>query len=97
MGKQVRQGHVTARPADKELLRAELGLDRPILEQYGFIILLVVFFLPPGGLGFGNWHTGPGGGQPAIASLSAGGSRNDPSVDGGMSIAARTALSGSSP
>ena len=25
----------TARPADKELLRAELGLDRPLLEQYG--------------------------------------------------------------
>lgn len=25
----------TARPADKELLRSELGLDRPVLEQYG--------------------------------------------------------------
>jgi Zn-dependent protease len=22
---------------------------RPILEQYGFILLLIVFFLPPGG------------------------------------------------
>ena len=24
------------------------------------------FFLPPGGLDFGNWHTGPGGGQPLL-------------------------------
>jgi cytochrome c oxidase subunit 1 len=24
------------------------------------------FFLPPGGLPFGNWHTGPGGGQPLL-------------------------------
>jgi cytochrome c oxidase subunit 1 len=24
------------------------------------------FFLPPGGLAFGNWHTGPGGGQPLL-------------------------------
>jgi cytochrome c oxidase subunit 1 len=24
------------------------------------------FFLPPGGLQFGNWHTGPGGGQPLL-------------------------------
>src|SRR4051812_4278923 len=24
------------------------------------------FFLPPGGLSFGNWHTGPGGGQPLL-------------------------------
>jgi cytochrome c oxidase subunit 1 len=24
------------------------------------------FFLPPGGLEFGNWHTGPGGGQPLL-------------------------------
>ena len=25
-----------------------------------------VFFLPPAGLSFGNWHTGPGGGQPIL-------------------------------
>jgi cytochrome c oxidase subunit 1 len=25
-----------------------------------------VFFLPPAGLTFGNWHTGPGGGQPLL-------------------------------
>jgi cytochrome c oxidase subunit 1 len=25
-----------------------------------------VFFLPPAGLAFGNWHTGPGGGQPIL-------------------------------
>ncbi|MBY0232085.1 MAG: cbb3-type cytochrome c oxidase subunit I, partial [Gemmataceae bacterium] len=24
------------------------------------------FFLPPAGLAFGNWHTGPGGGQPLL-------------------------------
>jgi cytochrome c oxidase subunit I len=24
------------------------------------------FFLPPAGLSFGNWHTGPGGGQPLL-------------------------------
>src|SRR5207237_2480044 len=24
------------------------------------------FFLPPAGLDFGNWHTGPGGGQPLL-------------------------------
>jgi cytochrome c oxidase subunit 1 len=24
------------------------------------------FFLPPGGLAFGNWHSGPGGGQPLL-------------------------------
>ena len=24
------------------------------------------FFLPPGGVGFGNWSTGPGGGQPLL-------------------------------
>lgn len=24
------------------------------------------FFLPPGGMAFGNWHTGPGGGQPLL-------------------------------
>src|SRR5271165_1411544 len=24
------------------------------------------FFLPPGGLSFGNWHTGPGAGQPLL-------------------------------
>ena len=28
--------------------------------------LNTTFFLPPGGLPFGNWHTGPGGGQPLL-------------------------------
>jgi cytochrome c oxidase subunit 1 len=28
--------------------------------------LNTTFFLPPGGMAFGNWHTGPGGGQPLL-------------------------------
>jgi cytochrome c oxidase subunit 1 len=43
----------------------------PILTVALFLQLLdktinTSFFLPPGNLFFGNWHTGPGGGQPLL-------------------------------
>jgi cytochrome c oxidase subunit 1 len=43
----------------------------PVLTVALFLQLLdktinTTFFLPPGGLPFGNWHTGPGGGQPLL-------------------------------
>ena len=43
----------------------------PVLTVALFLQLLdktinTTFFLPPGGLTFGNWHTGPGGGQPLL-------------------------------
>jgi cytochrome c oxidase subunit 1 len=43
----------------------------PVLTVALFLQLLdktlnTVFFLPPGGLPFGNWHTTPGGGQPLL-------------------------------
>jgi cytochrome c oxidase subunit 1 len=43
----------------------------PVLTVALFLQLLdktinTTFFLPPGGLTFGNWRTGPGGGQPLL-------------------------------
>jgi cytochrome c oxidase subunit 1 len=43
----------------------------PVLTVALFLQLLdktigATFFLPPAGLIFGNWHTGPGGGQPLL-------------------------------
>src|SRR5438094_10516077 len=43
----------------------------PVLTVALFLQLLdktinTTFFLPPGGLQFGNWATGPGGGQPLL-------------------------------
>jgi cytochrome c oxidase subunit 1 len=43
----------------------------PVLTVALFLQLLdktinTTFFLPPSGLTFGNWHTGPGGGQPLL-------------------------------
>jgi cytochrome c oxidase subunit 1 len=43
----------------------------PVLTVAGILQLLdktigSTFFLPPAGLSFGNWHTGPGGGQPLL-------------------------------
>ena len=47
------------------------ALALPVLTVALFMQLLdrtvgTVFFLPPAGLSFGNWHTGTGGGQPLL-------------------------------
>ena len=47
------------------------ALALPVLTVALFLQLLdktvgTCFFLPPAGTSFGNWHTGPGGGQPLL-------------------------------